>query len=362
MTADAVGGVWHYVIQLAALLARAGNIRVMLAVMGPPPTEAQLADAAAVPGLSVRSGQFALEWMPGAWDDVDAAGDWLLGLAEQFAPDIVHLNGYCHADLPWPAPTLVVAHSCVCSWWEAVHGCRPPHEWDAYVDRVRRGLHAADAVVTPSRSMNGALELYYGFSSGRVIPNCRSSVLSTQCRKESLVFAAGRVWDPAKNLAVLDSVAAALPWPVYVAGPAAAPGEAERTLTHARPLGPIGATAVAQWMARAAIYALPARYEPFGLSVLEAARSGCALVLGDIPSLRENWSGAARFVPPAEHDRLAATLQELMDHPAERAALGHAARLRAGRFDPAQHVSAYQALYLEMVTRHDGVAHPARSH
>ncbi len=37
---------------------------------------------------------------------------------------------------------------------------------------------------------------------------------------------------------------------------------------------------------------LPARYEPFGLSVLEAALSGCALVLGDIPSLRE--SGATR--------------------------------------------------------------------
>ena len=32
----------------------------------------------------------------------------------------------------------------------------------------------------------------------------------------------------------------------------------------------------------ASIYALPARYEPFGLSILEAALSGCALVLGDI--------------------------------------------------------------------------------
>ena len=49
---------------------------------------------------------------------------------------------------------------------------------------------------------------------------------------------------------------------------------------------------------RAAIYALPARYEPFGLSALEAALSGCALVLGDIPSLREVWGDAAVFVPP----------------------------------------------------------------
>ena len=53
------------------------------------------------------------------------------------------------------------------------------------------------------------------------------------------------------------------------------------------------------------IYALPARYEPFGLSVLEAALSGCALVLGDIPSLREIWDGAALFVDPDDARRAA---------------------------------------------------------
>ena len=43
----------------------------------------------------------------------------------------------------------------------------------------------------------------------------------------------------------------------------------------------------------AAIFARPARYEPFGLAILEAAQAGCALVLGDIPSLRELWADAA---------------------------------------------------------------------
>jgi glycogen synthase len=54
----------------------------------------------------------------------------------------------------------------------------------------------------------------------------------------------------------------------------------------------------ADWYARASIYALPARYEPFGLSALEAALSGCALILGDIPSLREVWLEAAPYVSP----------------------------------------------------------------
>src|SRR6202162_3625024 len=56
-------------------------------------------------------------------------------------------------------------------------------------------------------------------------------------------------------------------------------------------------------MAAAAIFVAPASYEPFVLSILEATLSICALILGDISSLRENWNGAASFVPlddPAE--------------------------------------------------------------
>ena len=40
--------------------------------------------------------------------------------------------------------------------------------------------------------------------------------------------------------------------------------------------------------------------------------SGCALVLGDIPSLRELWEGAALFVPPDDAGALAETLNGLI--------------------------------------------------
>ena len=71
-------------------------------------------------------------------------------------------------------------------------------------------------------------------------------------------------------------------------------------------LGRLPAQLISGWYERAAIYALPARYEPFGLSVLEAASQGCALVLGDIASLRENWDDAAVFVPPDDGEDLGA--------------------------------------------------------
>ena len=50
------------------------------------------------------------------------AGEWLLALAGRARPDVVHLNGYAHAALPWARPIVVVAHSCVLSWHEAVRG------------------------------------------------------------------------------------------------------------------------------------------------------------------------------------------------------------------------------------------------
>jgi glycogen(starch) synthase len=357
MTADAVGGVWQYALELSALLAR-DSVRVALATMGPAPTAAQAEEAAKIPGLVLHSTPFALEWMPSPWADVDRAGDWLLRLASDTGADVIHLNGFVHAALPWRARTVVVAHSCVSSWWSAVHGQRPPREWDEYRARVTRGLMAADAIVAPSHAMAIALREHYGLERRiRVIANCRDPRAFAARPKEPFIFSAGRMWDPAKNLAALRAAAPGLDWPVYLAGDGSEGADGGNL--HA--LGKLSASDVAAWMGRATIYALPARYEPFGLSVLEAAMSGCALVLGDIPSLRENWSGVARFVHPERDAELTRTLNELARDPAECEELGRAARRRAARFTPARHAAAYRQLYEEMVTTHDRATHTARA-
>src|SRR4051812_3826247 len=123
MTSDTVGGVWNYALQLAAALAPHGA-QIHLATMGAAPDRAQCEAAAALHNLTLYSSTFELEWMADgrAWRDVDAAGEWLLALENQIAPDVVHLNGYAHGALPFQAPVMVVGHSCVLSWWQAVKG------------------------------------------------------------------------------------------------------------------------------------------------------------------------------------------------------------------------------------------------
>lgn len=346
MTADTVGGVWTYSLELARGLTRRG-VEVALATMGAPLSPDQRRDSAAVPGLRIFESNYKLEWMEQPWDDVREAGEWLLGLERQFSPDVIHLNSYCHGALPFQAPVLTVGHSCVLSWWRSVKGCNAPGEWDRYRREVATGLAAAKLVVAPTCAMLDALEEHYGpLPRKSVAPNGRAPALqSDTASKQPFLFTSGRIWDEAKNLRAVEAVAGTLSWPVYVAGDNRHPDGGERECRGCQLLGKLSARQMAWWMHRASIYVLPARYEPFGLSILEAALAGCALVLGDIPSLREIWNGAAEFVNPDDTEGLARAVQRLINEPPRRIELAAAARLKACEFSCERMVENYLAAY-----------------
>lgn len=356
MTADAVGGVWTYTVELARALAQ-GHIDVAIATMGPRPSAAQREQIDALPGVSLYESDYQLEWMDDPWLDVDRAGEWLLGLENQLRPDIIHLNGYAHGSLSWKAPKLVVAHSCVLSWWLAVKGEPAPDRiWREYGERIRAGLQAADCVIAPTRSMLDSIRLLYGNQRRmHVLPNARNLVPGSLANKEPFIISAGRLWDEAKNVATLDRISTSLDWPVFLVGDSEPPDRLRDTGAEyanvCRLLGRLNPDALADVLQRASIFCLPARYEPFGLTVLEAAHSGCALVLGDIPSLRENWDGAALFVNPADDSQLVQVLNELIRDPVRRADFAARARNRASRFTVSSMVAKYVEIYSMLLNR-----------
>jgi glycogen(starch) synthase len=348
MTADTVGGVWSYALSLCAILPQ---IRFVLATMGPRADAVQRAAAACLGNVRLEESDWRLEWMADADADLAAARHWLADLALRHAADLVHVNGYAHARLDIFRPVLVVAHSDVLSWWRAVHGEAAPAEWEPYRRAVSEGLAAADRIVAPTAAVRRDLERHYGRLSApaQVIANGVDLGAFRPLPKRPLVMAAGRVWDKAKNLAVLDEVAADLAWPVVIAGDCGHAESAAPHLARARLLGRLSAAGMARGLGTAAIFAAPARYEPFGLAVLEAAAAGCALVLGDIASLRETWQDAAVFVPPDDAAAWRAALQRLIADAGERARLAAAARRRARRFAIARTAAAYAALYRELL-------------
>jgi len=349
MTADTVGGVWTYALELVRALGP-HRIEVCLATMGAPLCPEQQAEAEAISHLTLYPSAFKLEWMASPWEEVAEAGEWLLALEKRLQPDLIHLNGYAHGALPWKGPVLVVGHSCVFSWWRSVKGEEAPVAWEHYHRAVSAGLQHADRVVAPTAAMLAELRRYYGpLPKSAVIPNGRTAARYTVGEKEPFIFTAGRLWDEAKNIALLDRIAHTLPWQVYVAGEQRHPDGRGVGFDSLRSLGRLHSTTLAGWLARAAIYALPARYEPFGLAPLEAALSGCALVLADLPSLREVWGEAALFASPDDPAAFQSTLQHLIEDPSLRESMARQAHAQALCYTPERMAAGYLNVYGEMM-------------
>ncbi|MFD2247052.1 glycosyltransferase family 4 protein [Pontibacter ruber] len=314
MTADTVGGVWTYALELIRALAPHGT-QVALATMGAPLSEAQRKETEEISNLTVYESNYKLEWMDDAWEDVAKASEWLLQLRDEVQPDLIHLNGMAHGNLNWGRPVLVVIHSCVMSWWRAVKEEDAPKEWNKYREMVTQGLQAADMVVAPTQAMmHQAEELYGPFKQSSVVYNGRGQHHFLFGRKEPFIFSMGRVWDEAKNISMLAHIASELPWPVYIAGEDKHPATGKVVeLENVHFLGHLTNKEVTDWLSRASIYALPAKYEPFGLTILEAAMSGCALVVGKTESQAEIWGNAAKYVDPRNADELRDTLNSLIE-------------------------------------------------
>lgn len=84
------------------------------------------------------------------------------------------------------------------------------------------------------------------------------------------------------------------------------------------------------------------------ITVLEAASAGCALVLGNIPSLLENWYGAAWFVDSDDDAALRDAINTLIEDNELRECYAAAARKRALAFSAARMAASYAELYTEL--------------
>ncbi len=351
IVADVVGGVGTFVHELTQGLTRLGA-EVHLALIG------RDASAVAPAAASCELRDLKLEWMPDPWRDVEATSEWVGELIARHRPGVVHMNTF--APVPDTSiPVLLTVHSCVVTWWRAVRDCEAPAGWTRYRTVARRALDRADIVCVPTRALQEDLIAAYGkLPCARVIPNGRTIARPNRRtiappngrtiapppaeapRRERLVVSVGRLWDEAKNAALLASAAPAIDGRVVLIGPGRLPG--------IESVGRLAPAEVLRWLGRAAVFAEPARYEPFGLAALEAALCGCALVLGDIPSLREVWHDGASYVGPDDRDGLVHALNALLEDSAQRRRAANAARARAARYGQSAMSDAYLDAYREV--------------
>jgi glycosyltransferase involved in cell wall biosynthesis len=347
LTTDAVGGVWSYSLAIARGLAALG-CACALAVLGPAPSDDQRAAAASIARLRLIETGLPLDWTAADEAALAAAAGRLDGIAAQCAASLVHLHSPVLAAFPWQAPVVAVAHSCVGTWWDAVYpGLPAPADFAWRMRLMRRGLERAAAIIAPSASFAGALHRVYGhgpaidvISNGLEAPAARPAM-----QRDLRVLTAGRLWDRGKNIAVLDAAAELLAVPVDAAGPLDGADGSRFRASRLNLLGTLPPDRLRDACARAALFAAPSRYEPFGLAVLEAAQLATPLVLADIPTFRELWDDAAVFVPPDDPVAWATSLRMLLDAPSRREALGARAWARAQLYDAAHMTAATASVH-----------------
>ncbi len=344
LTVDAVGGVWPYAVDLAAGL-RAHGWATTLALLGPAADADQAAAAEAAGARLVDTG-LALDWMSDDAATVCAAGAALAALARAERADLVQLNQPALAAGFGGIPVVAAIHSCVGTWWDAVHGGPLPADlaWQAAL--TGEGLREADAVVAPTTAFARAVAVRYGVIA-RVVANGRAPLPAEAAPMRDVALTAGRLWDAGKDVATLDRAAARLAIPFAAAGSLDGPHGATVEPRHLATLGRLDDATLGAHLAARPVFVSAARYEPFGLAVLEAALAGCALVLSDIPTFRELWDGAATFAAPGDDAAFASAIAALIADPVEREAAGDRAHARASaaRFTPAAMAAAMAAIY-----------------
>ena len=324
--------------------------RFLLAGFGPRPSAGQIAEAGEL--CEVEWTGLELDWTAHDRGDLKPVAPRIDAIAADFGAHLIHLNLPSQAGgLSGALPVVVVSHSCLPSWWRTMRDGSLPADWQWHLEANREGFDRADVVVAPSRTHADLIQNCHGRIERLTVVHNATALAGERTEKEPFVLATGRWWDEGKNGCVLSEAAKSIAWPVVMAGPTRGPTGQTLALGNVQAPGSLAHAEVRSLMRRAAIVVSPSRYEPFGLSALEGARAGAALVLSDIPTYRELWTDAAIFFDPNDPAALAAAMGRLIDDGELRLATAARARERSRRFAPEAQARAMMEIYERALAR-----------
>lgn len=340
VTADSLSSSWTYTRELVTGLVTRG-VRVTLVSFGEIPLPEQTTWMDHLHGLEYRPTAFHLEWMQDAETDLPDSSAYLMAVIHELQPDVLHLNQFCYGNLPVDVPRVVMAHGDLVTWSQAVHNhaSRDERSLRWYRKTVRNGLAGADALVAPSIWMLERISACYARPRrGEIIYPGRNPIFfNPYVNKDDSVLAVGRMVDAGKQVFLLTQQPHSVP--VCIVGaehtvpmpriPIRADVKIATEQTSVAIRGPQTEAQLRALYSRASIYAATARYEPLGLSAVEAAFSRCAIVANDIPSFREIWGDAALYFRTNDSSSLAENIRLLSADRAMRRAYAELAYSRA---------------------------------
>jgi glycosyltransferase involved in cell wall biosynthesis len=319
ITVDSTGPAWNHVAGLARALAKREH-EVRVVAFGPAPSperRAELKDGVTLTHIALS----------GPTTDpafVAAAREALSMVVQDFQPSVVQIDRCAFGDLDFGEIPKVL--DVACDRTTRVARGRGP---------ARKGLLGADAVVSPTRAL--ADEISRRFEYRRpvsVIPpgielgDAPVSVMAGRAKKHGIMYY-GRIDEKADGFDMLIEAVKRLGLPEMPRVTIGGEGARNPLPGWISDAGWLDADGRAHAFAKAEIAMLPAREEPFGLLAAEAALSGCALLLSDVPTHHELWSGAAMLVRADDPQAFADALRLLLTDEKKRSEVARLCRARA---------------------------------
>jgi hypothetical protein len=297
---------------LAAHLATR-DIDIMLAPVGEPFSADDLRMIALMPGVNPWQGRS----ITAPQENASASAVDLQTAASAGRADIVLLHDPALAAARRGSqPTIVICEGSRLIDWRQRHGDAPaPEAVRAAAALERLGLHAADRVIAPSRSLAHELVALHGLTLPPAIvpPVFRKPAPHEKRAGETGFVTTGAAQADPADLVRIDRAAAQVCGQVLLFDMRARdPGQA-LCLEHIHRLPPMNGAAAQALLLRASAFCSPSASVGFERLVWRAASAGCAMILPDTRAHREFWQGAAHFISVRSEDALAAALRRMLE-------------------------------------------------
>lgn len=228
-----------------------------------------------------------------------------------------------------------------------------------FTQQAQEAAAAADLIIAVSAFTASQIEQHLHVPSARIriIHHGVTRRTIPDIPREKIVLCVGAI-QRRKNQAMLVRAFRALPddWTLVLAG---SQGFRSAETTSAISSSPAAARIritgyltddqLAEWYARAGIFAFPSLDEGFGMPVLEAMDAGIPVIAANTSAMPEVCGDAAELVDPHNEEQLASALKVLAADESRRDAMIVRGRRRAAQFDWADAVTKTAAVYRELL-------------